>query len=386
MYGRGSGGDLWLSVGFGALQAQNLRWAGTVNADTSTITTLTDIGISEGLTAGGPIPTPTDELSGVYFVVETAGSGISLPNVNGDLCTEGDWVLCVDQAQGYIHLDIAAGGGGGGGGAAKLNDLTDVDLNGVSANQLLQYNAISGLWENVTLTASDIGALAPGDDISELNNDSGFITAADVGDGTISITKSDGTEVGSFTVNQAGDTTIALPADVVPADPDLQAVLDAGNSATTDLNIADNGQSVRLQPTGVIDASQTLRINNSFVNPRAGVLIEGDLAVNTGNYAIRMHGGGDLTSVDNYSTIGRSVDSHTEIAAAGGWGPRLFFSAKTDFVSISNDNDNGRPIPIPGADAVVHVYNGLNTQFGTEADPLGNVMPKDDWSSIPSLT
>ena len=145
--------------------------------------------------------------------------------------------------------------------------------------------------------------------------------------------------------------------------------MDAGNSATTDLNIADNGQSVRLQPTGVIDASQTLRINNSFVNPRAGVLIEGDLAVNTGNYAIRMHGGGDLTSVDNYSTIGRSVDSHTEIAAAGGWGPRLFFSAKTDFVSISNDNDNGRPIPIPGADAVVHVYNGLNTQFGTEADP-----------------
>ena len=41
VYVRGSSGDLWLSVGFGALQAQNLRWAGTVNADTSTITTLT---------------------------------------------------------------------------------------------------------------------------------------------------------------------------------------------------------------------------------------------------------------------------------------------------------------------------------------------------------
>ena len=75
------------------------------------------------------------------------------------------------------------------------------------------------MWENVTLTASDIGALAPGDDISELNNDSGFITAADVGDGTITITKADGTEVGSFTVNQAGDTSIALPADVVPSPP-----------------------------------------------------------------------------------------------------------------------------------------------------------------------
>ena len=99
VFGRGSGGDLWLSVGFGALQAQNLRWAGTCNADTSTITTLTDIGVSEGLTAGGPIPTPTDELSGLYFVVETAGSNITIPNVNGDTCTEGDWILYIDQAR-----------------------------------------------------------------------------------------------------------------------------------------------------------------------------------------------------------------------------------------------------------------------------------------------
>ena len=152
VYGRGSSGDLWLSVGFGALQAQNLRWAGTVNADSSTITTLTDIGVSEGLTAGGPIPTPTDELSGLYFVVDTAGSSITIPNVNGDLCTEGDWILYIDQAQGAIHLDISAGGGGGGGGgASKLNDLTDVDLNTVEADQLLQYNSISGNWKNVSL-------------------------------------------------------------------------------------------------------------------------------------------------------------------------------------------------------------------------------------------
>ena len=90
VYGRGSGSDLWLSVGFGALQSQNLRWGGTVNADTSTITTLTSIGVSEGLEAGTPVPTPTDELSGLYFVVETGGSSITIPNVSGDLCTEGE--------------------------------------------------------------------------------------------------------------------------------------------------------------------------------------------------------------------------------------------------------------------------------------------------------
>ena len=95
-----------------------------------------------------------------------------------------------------------------------------------------------------------------------------FATTADIGDGTITITKSDGTEVGSFTVNQAGDTTIALPADVVPADPNLQAVLDAGNSATTDLNIADSGQSVSLQPSGIVDASHDPRQHQRDQHPR----------------------------------------------------------------------------------------------------------------------
>ena len=241
------------------------------------------------------------------------------------------------------------------------------------------------MWENITLSASDVGALAPGDDISELNNDSGFITAADVGDGTITITKSDGTEVGSFTVNQAGDTTIALPADVVPADPNLQTVLDAGNTSTTGLEIGDSGESIELKPTGVIEASSLLRVNTDAAAPREGVLINGDLAVNTGNYALRLHGGADLTSAD-YSIVGRDASGITEIRSAGGWGENYFFGATTAFINISNDNGFGRPTPIPGAEAVVHVYNGLNTQFGTEADPLGNVMPKNDWSSIPSLT
>ena len=88
---------------------------------------------------------------GLYFVVQTGGSNITIPNVNGDTCTEGDWILYIDQAQGAIHLDISAGGGGGGGGASKLDDLTDVDLSVVEADQLLQYDAISGMWKNVSL-------------------------------------------------------------------------------------------------------------------------------------------------------------------------------------------------------------------------------------------
>ena len=148
VYSRGAASDLWTPVGFGALQQQNLRWAGTVNADTSTITTLTDIGVAEGLTVGGPIPTPTDGLSGVYFVVETSGSNITIPVVNGDACSEGDWILYLDQAQGAIHLDIAAGGSGGAGG--KIGDLSDVSLTGTTDSQFLQYHGATGTWVNVS--------------------------------------------------------------------------------------------------------------------------------------------------------------------------------------------------------------------------------------------
>lgn len=163
VFGRGSGEDLWLSVGFGALQAQNLRWAGTINADTSTIVSLTAIGVSEGLVAGGPIPVPSDPLSGVYFVTQVEGSNISQPNVQTDTFTEGDWLLCIDAAQGYTHVDVSAGGGGGGGGGARyLDDLLDVEIGGLTTlfglprapllnGQFLMYDSISGMWVNSSI-------------------------------------------------------------------------------------------------------------------------------------------------------------------------------------------------------------------------------------------
>ena len=49
VYSRGSGPEnIWLPVGFGALQANNLRWGGTYNAETDTLVSLTNIGVSEG--------------------------------------------------------------------------------------------------------------------------------------------------------------------------------------------------------------------------------------------------------------------------------------------------------------------------------------------------
>ena len=160
VYSRGSGPEnIWLPVGFGALQANNLRWGGTYNAETDQLVSLTSVAVAEGLTAGSPFPAPTNSLSGMYFICQTPGDNMTQPNLNGINHSSGDWALCLDENQGWIHIDTT-GTGGGGGGAQYLNDLLDVDIDGVNspfstapaialANlQLLKYDGGSGQWRN----------------------------------------------------------------------------------------------------------------------------------------------------------------------------------------------------------------------------------------------
>ena len=164
VYARGSGPEnIWLPVGFGALQANNLRWGGTYDANTDTLTSVTSIGTSAGLTAGESFPTATDALSGMYFICQIEGSNCSQPALNGIAHTPGDWALCIDANQGYIHINVTNGGGGGGGGATYLNDLLDVEIGGaaspfstapavaLSGDQLLRYDGGSGLWRNTDI-------------------------------------------------------------------------------------------------------------------------------------------------------------------------------------------------------------------------------------------
>jgi len=164
VYSRGSGPqNIWLPVGFGALQANNLRWGGTYDADTDTIVSLTAIGVSEGLTAGQPFPAPSDAHSGLYFICQTPGDSMVQPSLNGINHTAGDWVLCLDSVQGWIHIDANGGGSGGGGGAQYLNDLLDVNIGGnggpfstaprmaLSGKQLLKYDSGDGMWKNTDL-------------------------------------------------------------------------------------------------------------------------------------------------------------------------------------------------------------------------------------------
>ena len=158
VYSRGSGPqNIWLPVGFGLLQQQNLRFAFTFDATNSTITSITQYGAPLGLNVGDPIPVATDPLSGAYGVCVADGAGITLHDVNGTSFTIGDWILCAGEVAGWQHINTVDGGGGGGG-AMFLNDLLDVTVPTPSQplqdGQILQYNGDVGQWLNVPNSAA----------------------------------------------------------------------------------------------------------------------------------------------------------------------------------------------------------------------------------------
>lgn len=151
IFAGGSAGSEWANVGFGALSGNNLRWGGTFNASTDKVISVTDAGTSDGLVANTAFPAPTNNLSGLYLLCETGGSGVIQPNINGVTFAVGDWAVCMGVAGGWIHIATGSGGGGGGGGASRLNDLLDVSIASLNPEDLLKYDAGSALWKNTTV-------------------------------------------------------------------------------------------------------------------------------------------------------------------------------------------------------------------------------------------
>ena len=158
VYSRGSGPqNIWLPVGFGLLQQQNLRFAFTFDATTSTINSITQYGAPLGLAVGDPIPVASDINAGAYGVCVVAGTGVSLLDVTGANFTIGDWILSAGEVAGWQHINTVDGGGGGGG-AMFLNDLLDVTVPTPSTpladGQILRYDGDVGQWINVPNTAA----------------------------------------------------------------------------------------------------------------------------------------------------------------------------------------------------------------------------------------
>ena len=147
VYSRGSAGTQWSPVGFGALQANNLRWGGVFDASNGIVSIVTDFGATAGLEAGSAIPAPSDELSGLYLICQKEGNAVNQPAVESINFTPGDWLLCINEVEGYVHIDAGGTGGGGGGGSDYLSTLLDVDLSALTTGDRLQVDG-SGIWRN----------------------------------------------------------------------------------------------------------------------------------------------------------------------------------------------------------------------------------------------
>ena len=167
-------GNSFRPIGFGRLSQENLRWGGTVDASTGLIAGVTEAGTTGGLKIGDAVPPASDQLGGLYLVVSVAGSSIGeTPGITYDA---GDWCLCVNATEGWIRIDTLNGGGGGG--ASRLGDLLDVTLTAEAAGEFIQLQA-NGQWQNIELEPGTIGALKPGDNVSELVNDAGYLVPGD---------------------------------------------------------------------------------------------------------------------------------------------------------------------------------------------------------------
>ena len=97
-------------------------------------------------------------------------------------------------------------------------------LTNVAYGDRLIWSESEGKWDQYAGPPADPDALKKGDNVSELVNDAGYITAADI----------------------------------PPSASTLQEVLDNGNTSTTDLFIGDNGETVQLANDGRINVSQKI--------------------------------------------------------------------------------------------------------------------------------
>lgn len=146
----------WMPVGFGRLSEENLRFCGTADATAGTVLDTTTFGIAAGLKTGNAIPAATDALTGAYLVVKTPGT------YGGDVYDNGDWILCIGAAGGWVRVDTLTGAGTT---TIKVEDLLDVNIGTVSSGDTLIYDSITGKWVNRSTSARKAVFIEPFDGI-----------------------------------------------------------------------------------------------------------------------------------------------------------------------------------------------------------------------------
>ena len=194
----------------------------------------------------------------------------------------------------------------------------------------------------------------------------------------------------SLLENDAGYIT----ADDIPASAStLQEVLDNGNTSTTDLFIGESGATVRLANTGSVVATANggasftgLGTVSQAWNTTAAYTAY--RALNFGVETFRVDTMGDIYLRRNL-LIGNtgSGDDAVEglLQVSGDVRLRKNQAQGTPFIAC-NQLQSGTGDLITEPVFQVDRDGGVTASFGTDTVQRGNVMPRDDWSSIPSRT
>ncbi len=84
--------------------SNNLTFAGTINANTGTIASVTPEGTSAGFTIGQPLPTPTVQRDEYFVVVTTPGTFTPTGSSTPISANDGDWFVAIDGVWTYFNV------------------------------------------------------------------------------------------------------------------------------------------------------------------------------------------------------------------------------------------------------------------------------------------
>jgi hypothetical protein len=158
----------------------NLRFGGTYNATTNTISSLNVYGASAGLTVGSALVAPTAASSGLYLLVTTAGTGTApAPAAALDV---GDWILSPGSGTTWTHVNIVGAG-------ISVIDAGDVTFSGGALTPAMTgvadaEAALTVLWGRSQIaTLATLGIVLESTEIT-VNNTTGAMAVGVVDEGT----------------------------------------------------------------------------------------------------------------------------------------------------------------------------------------------------------
>ena len=158
----------------------NLRFGGTYNASTNTISSLNVYGASAGLTVGSALVAPTAASSGLYLLVTTAGTGTApAPAVALDV---GDWILSPGSGTTWTHVNIVGAG-------ISVIDAGDVTFSGAALTPAMTgvadaEAALTVLWGRSQIaTLATLGIVLESTEIT-VDNSTGAMGVGTVDEGT----------------------------------------------------------------------------------------------------------------------------------------------------------------------------------------------------------